>query len=407
MASSQIVLRQKQSKDNTFPLAIRITKDRKTTYMYVGQYIKESEWDSVNKLVKKSHPNSARLNNFLKTKLAEANDKLLEMETKKKDVTPKKVKEGLKPIAGVTFSKQADIYLENLKKNKKYNRISAETPRINRFMEFLKEVVKVDDILFDEITIPLLHRYQAYLRNTRTIKERTVVNHLVIIRSIYNQAVKGHLIEPKSYPFGKGGIQIKFPDSIKVGLTIEEVQKIEGLKLQPDSLINHARNIWLFSFYFAGMRVSDVLRLKWADFQNDRLYYSMGKNAKAGSLKIPEKAANIILLYKGRDCKNDLVFPDLEVLEDLSDVSEVQRKISYAVKRLDKYLLKVASEAELDKKLTMHIARHTFGNISGDKIPLQMLQKLYRHTSIVTTIGYQANFIHKDADEALDSVVSF
>ena len=55
----------------------------------------------------------------------------------------------------------------------------------------------------------------------------------------------------------------------------------------------------------------------------------------------------------------------------------------------------------------MHIARHTFGDISGERISLQMLQKLYRHSSITTTIGYQANFIHKDADEALDAVIGF
>ncbi len=36
-----------------------------------------------------------------------------------------------------------------------------------------------------------------------------------------------------------------------------------------------------------------------------------------------------------------------------------------------------------------------------------MLQKLYRHTSITTTIGYQANFIHKDKDEALAAVIGF
>lgn len=36
-----------------------------------------------------------------------------------------------------------------------------------------------------------------------------------------------------------------------------------------------------------------------------------------------------------------------------------------------------------------------------------MLQKLYRHTDIKTTIGYQANFIHKDVDEALGAVVGF
>ncbi len=74
--------------------------------------------------------------------------------------------------------------------------------------------------------------------------------------------------------------------------------------------------------------------------------------------------------------------------------------------RIDKFLRKdVAPAAKIDKKLTMHIARHTFGNISGDKIPIQMLQKLYRHSSITTTISYRSNFIYKDADDALDAVI--
>ena len=76
------------------------------------------------------------------------------------------------------------------------------------------------------------------------------------------------------------------------------------------------------------------------------------------------------------------------------------------MRRLNENLLTVAKAAKINKPLTMHISRHTFGNISGDKIPIQMLQKLYRHTSVTTTIGYQANFIHKDADEALDSVIA-
>ena len=67
---------------------------------------------------------------------------------------------------------------------------------------------------------------------------------------------------------------------------------------------------------------------------------------------------------------------------------------------------KLAEIVGIEKNLTMHIARHTFGNISGEKIPVQMLQKLYRHSSITTTIGYQANFLYKDADDALDDVVS-
>lgn len=35
----------------------------------------------------------------------------------------------------------------------------------------------------------------------------------------------------------------------------------------------NALNIWLTSFYFAGIRVGDVLKLKCTDFKDDRLYY--------------------------------------------------------------------------------------------------------------------------------------
>jgi len=45
-------------------------------------------------------------------------------------------------------------------------------------------------------------------------------------------------------------------------------------------------------------------------------------------------------------------------------------------------LKKVAAKLNITKKMSMHIARHSFGNISGDKIPIQMLQKLYRHLSV-------------------------
>ena len=135
----------------------------------------------------------------------------------------------------------------------------------------------------------------------------------------------------------------------------------------------------------------------------------MGKNDKVGSLKIPEKALLILKQYKKDQAgKDDFIFPDLKVVEDLNNSFIVQRRIMNTTSRVDKFLRnEVAPLAKIDKKLTMHIARHTFGNISGDRIPIQMLQKLYRHSSITTTIGYQANFVHKDADEALNAVVGF
>lgn len=166
---------------------------------------------------------------------------------------------------------------------------------------------------------------------------------------------------------------------------------------------DHARNLWLISYYFAGMRISDVLRLRWSDFQKMRLHYTMGKNKKAGSLKAPEKALEILAKYEQfKENADDLVFPELKVLPNFDNEFEVQKKIAMAVSRNDKFLrLFVAPAAAVEKKLTMHIARHTFATNAGDMIPIQMLQKLYRHNNITTTIGYQANFINKDADDAL------
>lgn len=52
----------------------------------------------------------------------------------------------------------------------------------------------------------------------------------------------------------------------------------------------------------------------------------------------------------------------------------------------------------------MHINRHPFGNLSDDKIPIQMLQNLCRHSSIIKTVGYQSNFINLETESALELV---
>lgn len=403
MATIKIVLRQKKNKDGTFPLAIRITKDRKTSFIHLGYHILERDWDSTKSQVKKSYPNSARLNNLLAIKLAEASNTSIDLETNKQDTTSQSVKEKIKPGNGKTFFSYSEVYLNNLKQNGKYNQYSADSPRVKHFKSFLKN----RDILFQDITVPLLEKFKIYLKTEFDVSERTVINHLVVIRSIFSHAIKSDSKIKEYYPFGKDKIKIKFPDSIKIGLIPQEVKELEELELPSGSSENHARNLWLFSFYLAGMRISDILRLKWSDIQDNRLHYTMGKNLKAGSLKLPDKAVKILEEYMTNQI-GLYIFPDLRKITEKDSRFSIQREISTATNRIDKILQgKVAVKMKLKKPLTMHIARHTFGNISGDKIPLQMLQKLYRHSSITTTIGYQSNFIHKDADEALEAVISF
>jgi integrase/recombinase XerD len=129
---------------------------------------------------------------------------------------------------------------------------------------------------------------------------------------------------------------------------------------------------------------------------------------KYDSFNIPDKAKHIIEQYKAfQDNKNNLIFPELKEC-DFENKFTTNRTIGFKTSAIDKCLRKqVALLAEINKTLTMRIARHTFASVSGDKIPLQLLQKLYRHSSITTTVGYHANFINKDTDDALNSVLNY
>lgn len=398
MATIKIVLRKNKNKDGSYPLVIRVTKDAKTRYISLGHSVRLEDWNAQTSKVKKSHPNHARLNNLFAKKLAEATDKMLALETSGKDTSVHVIGKAVKSDREGTFLKQAAIYLEQLKKAGKFNRYDNDSPKIQRVKEFAG-----GDIAFSAIDVPFLRKFQAWLKGTRDVTDRTVANHLVIIRSIYNQAIEANLVDRKHYPFGKGRIAIKFPESLKIGLSEEEITALEQAELP--EFQNHARNLFLISFYFAGMRISDVLRLKWSDFQNDRLYYTMGKNTKGGSLKVPMKALAILNQYKSNDPVHDLIFPDLKSLPDLKHSFDVQRRIKTRVRENNVQLGKIATALGIKKKLTMHIARHSFAQIASDKIPVQILQKLYRHSNITTTIGYQSNFTTKDTDDALSSVI--
>jgi integrase len=133
----------------------------------------------------------------------------------------------------------------------------------------------------------------------------------------------------------------------------------------------------------------------------------MNKNEKPISLKIPDKANVILNYYKEfREENGGYIFPFLSGINE-KNAEAIFRKTRNATKLFNKFLKRIAQEANIEKNLSNHIARHSFGNIAGDKIHPLMLQKLYRHSDLKTTLNYQANFIHKDADEALDSVINF
>lgn len=428
MATIKVVLRKKQNRDGTFPLALRITKDRKTSFIHLGYSVSEKDWNADAQRVRKSHPNAARFNNFIVTKLADAGNLALEADTQDKETSATLIKHKLKPAAKSMFFARAGLLVQQLQDTGNFNSWRTQASRLLTFKEFVlgteavwnelsdkaksirrtpvPGVMAGPDVAFQRIDVALLTRYKVYLKAHKGLADRTIFSYLMLVHAVFSQAIREGVLDRKHFPFGKGKIQVKFAESLKVGLSKEDVERLETIVLD-NAKHAAARDIWLVSFAFAGMRAADVLTLRWSDFKDGRLHYVMKKNGKPVSLKVPDKAQAVLNRYAAAKTQpGDFVFPYLRGLEQTEDMFELKRRIAAAVAKCDRDLrFRVAPAAGIEGKISMHIARHTFATLAGDKIPIQMLQKLYRHSNIKTTIGYQSAFIHRDADEALDAVL--
>lgn len=192
MATINTILRKKSNKQGLFPIAVRVTKDRKSTFLYTGQYLDPKFWDGTKQKVKKSHPNSARLNNLIAIKQSEANSILLDTAAKDGDhFSVQELKSQLTTtLSGHSFFEYAEKHFKQLKESKKLSRIDSERPLLNR----IKDYMGGKSLSFDQITVPFLRGLQSYLRSVGTLGDRSIANVLMFIRTLYNRAIQEKLV---------------------------------------------------------------------------------------------------------------------------------------------------------------------------------------------------------------------
>jgi integrase len=185
-------------------------------------------------------------------------------------------------------------------------------------------------------------------------------------------------------------------------LSEEELFRIESLELKNDSGFYHHRNIYVFSAYAGGLRISDVLQLKWENFDGKKLSLRIQKTAQPLSIKIPNKAIQIIRLYHNNDSKpEDFIFPLLRCV-DVNNELELFRAISSATAYTNSDLKDIAKLAGINKKISFHTARHTFATRALQKgMRIEYVSKFLGHKDIRETQVY-AKIINKELDDAIE-----
>jgi len=403
MATVNIELNNKPVKGSQeHKLQLRITVDREKARVTLMWSVLPTQFNPNGKrsnYIRANHPNHKVLNNKIEDKIQQAKDIISDLEKKSKPYTAGLVKQlMLKPVT-VDFVKFTEREIEELKNT---NRIGS-SKKYSVVLNTIKDYAKTDILGFDQISPEFLRKYESYLLK-QGLKQISVHGYINKIRALINKSIQQGRIDPGQNPFLI--YKLKQGKSLKDRLTLEEIIKIEELELTPGTLISHVRNEFLFSFYNAGIRISDLLMLIWGNIQNGRLVYKMYKTNRIHSLLLKEKPLAILRQYQTDDTKKeDYIFPFFKNNIDYSDPLFLHNQIGSKTALINKYLKEIAKKAEIEKNITTHTARHSFADFARKKIDnIYNLSKTLGHSSIKVTEAYLATFDEKAVDETLNSI---
>ena len=398
MATVSIIFRKdKLNKKGQAPVYFRIIKDRKITYISSSILLFENEWDEKNKKVKKSHANSARFNSFLANKFTVLQDQVFEHLTVSKSLTVNQLRTevfGQKPLDFFPFAEE--VY----SRYKRQGQIGTHD-RCQAIINKVKEYVKGKQICFQDITVDFLAEYEKHLRVEKKNGTNTIHTNFKFIRQLFNEAVNKDLIDSKFDSFKR--YKIKTEKTHREYLTEDELTIIENLDLGDSEQKYLHRDMFIFASYAGGLRVSDVLKLKWQNINKTHINLTIKKTSSQLSIKIPDKAFQILNKYKSQKVVLDhYVFPMLPNGLKEADFIKLDNEISKGTALINKSLKAISEDSEIGKHISFHISRHTWATRALRKgISIDKVSKLMGHAQIKETQIY-AKIVNEELDKAMD-----
>ena len=428
MATFTFEISSRPNRAGKFPIYLRITQNRKHKRIKTtielnrkndfNPKAKQDNW------IKKQEPNHKKWNDLLAKELERGKDacRKLEEEGLATSAIASIIADQGKPLSFLDYARERtkDIFNEGGIRNwKKYNGFC------NKLDDFLKEK-KAKDLTFAELSPTLLSKFKSYLHTLHNVREpdkmlhpNTIALNLRIFKTIVNKAITEGLIKPEKNPFLS--FENKLIKTSKEKLTDEELERIRNLELEEGSRIWDARNIFLFSFYCAGIRIGDLLQLRWLNITPEgRLIYYMGKNHKKRDLLLIHPAKEILQQYRKEGAKpTDYIFPLLKNNEPFAGAispedketlspemkQKLNERLSSKTSIVNNNLKKIKELAGLNKKLTSHIARHTFAYKAKQAgIPDGRIKGILAHSNLKTTEGYMGEFSTEEDDKVLSSI---
>lgn len=361
----RFVLKPDANKTGLNPVYLRAFQKGKKIEMATSVVLSKNDWSEAKQRVKRKSPSHERHNLILEAFDRKALKFLLNNFVH--DETPLTLgqfKDYMVSVgnSGESFTDYIMDYLNTSKPRLRLESWWSYKSQITKLLKFKNH------ISFADLTEKLINEYQHYMLNILRNNENTVSKSLRSLRTFVNIAIRyGHIkINPFKY------IAIKKVDGRRDFLSMDELTRIT--KAYIDYKIHDAKErqilqYFLFSCY-TGLRYSDLRLLKNSSIQGNCIHINMHKTGYRVNIPLTQKASQFL--------------PG----ERQSDLQEPMFRV-YCNKVTNRILKEVGQRCGIPKKLTCHVARHTFATVSITLgIPIEVVSKLLGHTNLKTTQVY-------------------
>ena len=239
--------------------------------------------------------------------------------------------------------------------------------------EFTIEKYKSPQFLVSRLSLEYLLDFEHWLKTKKGCCQNTTNKYLKCLKKIVRMGIDRNLI--KGDPFR--AYKIKNVLVNRNCLSLQEILEIENLQTGIDR-INKVRDYFLFSCY-TGLSYSDVVSLKPIDLLKDPTgdIWVQKERQKTGVL------SRVPLIKKANELLNKYE----------NDPTRKYRETIFAPisnQKLNAYLKEIADLTGIQKKLTFHIARHTFATTItlAKGVSIETVSAALGHTNIKQTQLY-------------------
>lgn len=357
------------------PIYLRLTVNGKRKETSLNRSISIIRWDKHKQCGKGRTEDIVSLNKHLVSIKQNLYQKQQEMIYNDEDVTAetlmnKYLNKGEKGKFLIEIIRNESRKIKNLVSTGTYKKYQAFDKHVENY---LKYEYNLCDINIKKINHQFVSNFDYYLRTEKGIGNNTTIRYVKTLQKFFNTALNNGWVSSNSF----ANYKVTFNKVERTKLTEVELNKIIDKKFAIDRL-NRIRDIFVFACY-SGLSFGDLQKFNENDIvigMDGKKWIKIKRSKTGNSCSIPllPKAEEILNMYKSDPvCKNKGVA--LPVISN---------------ERYNSYLKEIANLCSIDKKLTTHVARHTFATtVTSDKsVSIEVISKMLGHTQIKTTQIY-------------------